>query len=205
LSLVRGGRWWEWVLVRGTNGGTTPAAPGGAHLRVINAAESLILAQVLILGVFSMHSEAGLPRMWRLLPFIILPVLVYLQHRTVWIVVLGTMVVTGWLSKRLRVKLLFLALSCALVVGSLSVLENMGIGLNKVEDLIQVSATERVEGVIRDSASDDGAQSTQDSTVDSNEDLIQDSASDSEEDSLLGSVLEPLDMQSSTFSWRLEG
>jgi hypothetical protein len=60
---------------------------GGSFTRVLVASQALFLAEVLFLGLL-LGSELPMPFVWRGLPFVLIPSLLLLQHRSVWAVIL---------------------------------------------------------------------------------------------------------------------
>jgi hypothetical protein len=116
-------------------------AVGGARLRVIYAAPALVLAQVFIVTSFAARAELDLPHTWRFLPVVLLPVVVGLQHRSVWVVLLACSILMALLAKRLRGRL-FLVLGGGILVGSLLVLFSFGTGIGGVGPSLEGSALE---------------------------------------------------------------
>lgn len=88
--------------------------------RVLTAAQTLFIAQAVIMSLYLGLVRIS-PRPWHYLAIIFLPVLLLLQHRTVWIVVFVFLIVIGLRESRLRSKL-GLILAAGLVSGTVVLL-----------------------------------------------------------------------------------
>jgi O-antigen ligase len=91
-------------------------APGGGFARVLNSSQALFLAQVLLLGLL-LGPELPMPLAWRGAAFVLLPSLLMLQQRSVWVVLLVCAVLSGVvLGNRRRVATLAAITVCAAFV-----------------------------------------------------------------------------------------
>ena len=94
---------------------------GGEHLRVLFAGSALVLFQTLILAWFSRVYGWDMPYK-RFLSIVLLPVVIILQHRTVWIIMIVSL---GWLlvsEKRIRMIFFNKVFYGSVVFGSIALL-----------------------------------------------------------------------------------
>lgn len=97
------------------------------RLRVVDANATLVLAQGLLICLY-LWIDSRTPNRFRNLALVILPFVVIMQHRTVWVVMMATIVVVLLLEARLRNRLLMiLAIGTVLTgVGTLAVYGDRG-------------------------------------------------------------------------------
>lgn len=87
----------------------------GLEIRVLNASQTFFLAQTFLLGLY-LWLAADSSRLWRYFPMLLLPVVVLLQHRTVWVACLAAILLVMLREKKVRSKML-IVLSGGVVVG----------------------------------------------------------------------------------------
>lgn len=85
-------------------------APGGGMVRVINAAQTFFLLQTVIF-VFSIPKGIKLMPFQRALPWVLIPTIVVLQHRTIWVILLFILI---WFAIKTKKVLVYLPL---LIIG----------------------------------------------------------------------------------------
>lgn len=76
-------------------------APSGAPVRVLNAAQAFVLLQTLLFAWYSSSERLHLP-LGRILPYVLVPAIVVLQHRTVWVVLIGILLLVIVRDRRMR-------------------------------------------------------------------------------------------------------
>jgi len=106
---------WRWGLVAtGLLQNANWIAPGGMMSRVLNAAQAYFLLQSVVFAfVFQKHKKI-LPKQ-NLVPYIILPTIIFLQHRTVWVILAFILFALFLLQRQLRPMFSVLAIGSALV------------------------------------------------------------------------------------------
>jgi hypothetical protein len=87
------------LLVSGINLNPGWMALGGGFMRVINAAQTLFLVQAVIMALFIPKEEKLIP-FQRAMPWVLIPTVVLLQHRTVWVILLIVLVWFALKNKR---------------------------------------------------------------------------------------------------------
>lgn len=138
LTLLR------WALIGlGLSGGAQWAPTAGvSSLRVLDSAQTLFLAQALLIGLY-LWLVPGSSLVWRSLAGLLLPAVVLLQHRTVWIATAVALALVFLFERRLR-GLVLPVLAGSALAGMVMALFLFAGDANIVTQSLEASAAEAV-------------------------------------------------------------
>jgi len=131
-------RWVAWGAGLGIAQQWAESGRGG--LRVLNAAQALFLIQAFLISLY-LKFVPNSPRLWRSFSGALLPVVVVLQHRTVWVVALVSILLATFQEERIRSRVLYI-LTGAIVMGAVLGLVVFGENIGKISDSLSASTTE---------------------------------------------------------------
>ena len=106
---------WRWGMVAlGLAQNPDWIAPGGMMTRVLSATQAFYLLQTLVLSWVFRQQKGVLP-LQRLMPYAIIPAIILLQQRTVWVIFLFLLLCIFLLVRKMRPVFLFSLLAVALL------------------------------------------------------------------------------------------
>ena len=106
---------WRWGMVAlGLAQNPDWIAPGGMMTRVLSASQAFYLLQTLVLS-WVFRQQKGLLPLQRLMPYAIIPAIILLQQRTVWVIFLFILLCIFLLVRKMRPAFLFTLLAVGLL------------------------------------------------------------------------------------------
>lgn len=115
---------------------------GHGGLRVLNAAQGLFLFQAFLISLF-LKFVPDSSRLWRNFSGVLLPVVVLLQHRTVWVVALIATLLAAFQQGKVRRRIVYI-LAGAVVAGAIFGLVVFGENMDKIPDSLSASTAEAI-------------------------------------------------------------
>jgi len=115
---------------------------GHGGFRVLNAAQTFFLFQAFLISLYLKFAPDS-SRVWRSFSGVLLPVVVLLQHRTVWVVALITTMVAAFQQGKIRRRVAYI-LTGAVVAGAIFGLVAFGENMSKVPDALNASVDEAI-------------------------------------------------------------
>ncbi|MBE0446824.1 MAG: O-antigen ligase family protein [Actinobacteria bacterium] len=136
------------ALFRWAAGGLSLGIPqpwletGHGGLRVLNAAQALFLFQAFLVSLF-LKFVPDSSRLWRSFSSVLLPVVVLLQHRTVWVLALVATMLAAFQQGKVRRRVAYI-LTSAVVAGAIFGLVVFGENISKIPDSLSASVDEAI-------------------------------------------------------------
>ena len=119
--LLIGLAFWRWgQVILGISKNPDWMTSSGMMVRVLNASQTFVILQSVIFAWVFRGQENSLP-LQRLMPYIAIPAIILLQHRTIWVVFLFLLICIFFMMKRTRPIILFMTL-VAMLLGGFTVL-----------------------------------------------------------------------------------